>query len=460
MHIIGLLLGSLLFTFPALAFDCAGITLPSSIVICGDPELIRLADERQQAINETRARIGEDKWTVLWEDQKTWVRTYAAACGVPPDSLPPIPVPNSVKECFRRAAIARIAFVRNYLIGDPPAKSARPGKTGPGFDCANVRRPLPLMICTDAELARVDLLFNQAYWALYQQLSEYERQRLKSENLDFLEQIQERCGVPKIGELNADVWRGRDCVKSGYETKRLVWISRLSGPARDEATRDLARHIALESKLRTLGLLTTAPIPEGVYGPATRTAITRWQVTRDRSATGLLSDADARALEAEAGEPQNLASISIPSSTQSGDKLKNLPDTANSALRTEVALELEMGTYRVPVRINDQLTLKFTMDSGAADVVIPADVVLTLIRTETVSRDDFVGEGRYVLADGSTTKSARFILRKLKVGDLVLDNVRASVGDPKGTPLLGQTFLSRFETVTQDNKRKVLVLVK
>jgi hypothetical protein len=42
------------------AFDCTGVTLPSSIVICSDPDLTRLADERQQAIDEARGRIGEE----------------------------------------------------------------------------------------------------------------------------------------------------------------------------------------------------------------------------------------------------------------------------------------------------------------------------------------------------------------------------------------------------------------
>ena len=39
------------------------------------------------------------------------------------------------------------------------------------------------------------------------------------------------------------------------------------------------------------------------------------------------------------------------------------------------------GVYHVPVLINDILKLDFIVDSGAADVTIPADVVLTLVRT-------------------------------------------------------------------------------
>ena len=38
------------------------------------------------------------------------------------------------------------------------------------------------------------------------------------------------------------------------------------------------------------------------------------------------------------------------------------------------------GTYVVPVLINKAITLNFVIDSGASDVSIPADVVLTLVR--------------------------------------------------------------------------------
>jgi hypothetical protein len=37
------------------------------------------------------------------------------------------------------------------------------------------------------------------------------------------------------------------------------------------------------------------------------------------------------------------------------------------------------GVYLVPIRINDTITLDAIVDSGASDVSMPADVVLTLI---------------------------------------------------------------------------------
>jgi predicted aspartyl protease len=112
----------------------------------------------------------------------------------------------------------------------------------------------------------------------------------------------------------------------------------------------------------------------------------------------------------------------------------------------------------VPVTINGQLTLKFLVDSGAADVSIPADVVMTLIRTETISDADFLGKQNYTLADGSTVPSQRFVIRSLKVGDKTLENVTGSIAPVAGGLLLGQSFLSRFQSWAMDNQRQALIL--
>ena len=96
--ILTLAFGFMLANGAAKAFDCSSATLPSSIVICSDPELIRLADERQEAISEARARIGEEAWPALWENQ----RSYALARGIPQDRPPPLPVPTSIRGWLHR----------------------------------------------------------------------------------------------------------------------------------------------------------------------------------------------------------------------------------------------------------------------------------------------------------------------------------------------------------------------
>jgi hypothetical protein len=40
------------------------------------------------------------------------------------------------------------------------------------------------------------------------------------------------------------------------------------------------------------------------------------------------------------------------------------------------------------------------VDSGASDMSIPADIVSTLIRTKTITDQDFLGQQTHILADG------------------------------------------------------------
>jgi clan AA aspartic protease (TIGR02281 family) len=124
----------------------------------------------------------------------------------------------------------------------------------------------------------------------------------------------------------------------------------------------------------------------------------------------------------------------------------------------EVTLKKDGGTFVVPVLINGAITLDFTLDSGAADVTVPADVFSTLVRTGTISDDDITGEQTCVLADGSKGKSITFTIRSLKVGDKLVENVRGSVAPAQGSLLLGQSFLEHFKSWSLDNTRHQLIL--
>ena len=127
----------------------------------------------------------------------------------------------------------------------------------------------------------------------------------------------------------------------------------------------------------------------------------------------------------------------------------------NEAISFFISVE---GTFRVPVTINNELTVKFVIDSGAAVMSVPADVVMTLFRTGTITDADFLGKQTYQLADGSTVPSQQFLIRTLKVGDATLENVVGSIAPVAGGLLLGQSFLSRFNTWSIDNHRQALIL--
>jgi Superinfection immunity protein len=122
---------------------CKTAKLPSSIIICGDPELLALAIERQHAFEAAQTGLSPDQQKELLADQNGWVKSYAAACGVPQGGPPPNPVPDSVKACFMHAGQARIAYLRGYGAGIsrgasagqaalPGAPAVNPSRTAPG----------------------------------------------------------------------------------------------------------------------------------------------------------------------------------------------------------------------------------------------------------------------------------------------------------------------------------------
>jgi len=118
------------------------------------------------------------------------------------------------------------------------------------------------------------------------------------------------------------------------------------------------------------------------------------------------------------------------------------------------------GTLQVPVVVNGRISLNFTIDSGATDVSIPASVFSTLTRNGTVSPQDYLDKRMYKLADGSGEISQRFRIRSLRVGNLEVRDVIASVGDSGGLLLLGQSFLSRLKSWSIDNERQVLLITE
>jgi clan AA aspartic protease (TIGR02281 family) len=123
-----------------------------------------------------------------------------------------------------------------------------------------------------------------------------------------------------------------------------------------------------------------------------------------------------------------------------------------------IPLAREGGTLVAPVIINNAVKLNFTVDSGAADVSIPADVFSTLVRTGTVRQADMRGPRRYMNADGESHESKTFAIRSLKLGNVEVSNVEADVSPPNAPLLLGQSFLKRFKSWSIDNTTQELIL--
>lgn len=126
-------------------------------------------------------------------------------------------------------------------------------------------------------------------------------------------------------------------------------------------------------------------------------------------------------------------------------------------IENEIKLISVGGVYEIPVILNDVLKINVILDSGAADVSIAPDVVLTLIRTGTVKKYDWLPGQVYLFADGSKARSKRFNLRSITIGNKTFKNVTCSIAETIEAPmLLGQSVLRKLGRYTIDYKKGVI----
>ena len=122
----------------------------------------------------------------------------------------------------------------------------------------------------------------------------------------------------------------------------------------------------------------------------------------------------------------------------------------------EIPFTREGSTYKVKCEING-LPLYFIFDTGASDVSMSNVEASFMLKNGYISRNDVMGQQNYLTASGDITEGAIINLKEVKLGNLVLNNVRASVQRNQNAPLLlGQSALSRLGKIEIDNQRNVL----
>jgi aspartyl protease family protein len=98
------------------------------------------------------------------------------------------------------------------------------------------------------------------------------------------------------------------------------------------------------------------------------------------------------------------------------------------------------GHYHIKTQVND-VSVEFMLDTGASDVVIP----LSLAKRIGINIKELEFTRVYNTANGKV-KGAPITLETIKIGDMEVHNVRASVNDSDLiTPLLGMSFLEKLQ---------------
>ena len=131
---------------------------------------------------------------------------------------------------------------------------------------------------------------------------------------------------------------------------------------------------------------------------------------------------------------------------------------ANDRPEQIVAVEPYAGAFVVPVVLNDVITAKFLVDSGAADVSITEDMVSTLMKSGTMTGADLLGNKTYMLADGTMLQGKIYRMASVRIGELVMKDVTVRIAAADSSLLLGQSFLRRLKSWSMDNARQVMII--
>lgn len=118
-----------------------------------------------------------------------------------------------------------------------------------------------------------------------------------------------------------------------------------------------------------------------------------------------------------------------------------------------ISMRPDNGVYFIPITIND-IAMEFIFDTGASDITISKVEAIFLYKQGKLTEDDILGTEQYQIADGSIKEGTVIILRKVQIGEKVLNNVKATVVHNNEAPLLlGQTALSRFGKISIDYEK-------
>lgn len=126
--------------------------------------------------------------------------------------------------------------------------------------------------------------------------------------------------------------------------------------------------------------------------------------------------------------------------------------------RVEIPFTPDGGCASVKCTINE-LPLTFIFDTGASIVSLSQVEANFMLKNGYLKREDFVGSGRFVDANGDITEGTIVNLRNVDFGGMKLNNVRASVVRNQKAPLLlGQSVLGRLGSIEIDNHSRKLII--
>ena len=125
---------------------------------------------------------------------------------------------------------------------------------------------------------------------------------------------------------------------------------------------------------------------------------------------------------------------------------------------TTLEMEVENGVRFVWIEVNG-IKLRFIFDTGASNICLSTAESTVLHRQGTLQKEDILSTEYFQDATGRISEGTKINLRVIKIGNIELQNVEATVIDNINAPLLlGQSVLERFGSIEIDNTNNVIIL--
>jgi clan AA aspartic protease (TIGR02281 family) len=95
----------------------------------------------------------------------------------------------------------------------------------------------------------------------------------------------------------------------------------------------------------------------------------------------------------------------------------------------------------------------FLFDTGASDLIIDRETERELLLNGAIKKDDYRGTTKYALANKDEVKAQIIILDNVKIGDFVVNNVRAAVIED-GSLLCGKSLIDKFSKYEINTRKR------
>ncbi len=121
----------------------------------------------------------------------------------------------------------------------------------------------------------------------------------------------------------------------------------------------------------------------------------------------------------------------------------------------KIPLKKRNGVLYIPLKIGGK-DFSYVVDSGASDISLEESTEKYLIELGIIRPSDYLKDQSYQLADGSVITSRRVKINSIRIVDVTVYDVIASIVNDGDPLLLGQSFLQQFSYWQINNQSQVL----